>query len=124
MADIDLGQYTGAQFHIIGNVDTPFTGAFDGDRKKIAHFRYAGEDQNNIGLFGCASTYGTKISDMCIVEPNVSVVQNGHNIRLHRGLSLNGGVQVTNCVVMNGTVEGNENVGGVIGTGRQHDQAE
>ncbi len=50
--DINLVDYTGTQFNIIGNESIPFAGVFDGNDHTISNFTYSGNPLDNIGLFG------------------------------------------------------------------------
>jgi hypothetical protein len=50
MTDIDLAQYTGEQFNVIGyfervGEDKPFTGVFDGNGKTVSNFTYISADE-------------------------------------------------------------------------------
>ena len=50
--NINLVEYTGTQFNIIGNSTTAFTGVFDGNDQTISNFTYTATEPNYIGLFG------------------------------------------------------------------------
>ena len=58
MDDIDLNQYTGEQFNLIGRFyawsdprNEPFVGVFEGNSHKITNFTYETSDANGVGLF-------------------------------------------------------------------------
>ena len=52
MADINLGNYKGTEFNIIGNNwPYPFCGIFDGNHHAISNFSYSSTDNDCIGLF-------------------------------------------------------------------------
>lgn len=60
-ADVDLRQFTGTEFNIIGydvnsSDNKPFTGVFDGNGHTISSFNYTGGTEN-VGLFGVISKY-------------------------------------------------------------------
>jgi hypothetical protein len=55
-ADIDLGQYTGSQFNVIGYLSDwpdlkPFCGVFDGDGHVISNFTWSSDSRKYVGLF-------------------------------------------------------------------------
>ena len=53
MADIDLSEFTGEQFNIIGkDLRNSFTGVFDGNDHTISNFTYSTTGTNYIGIFG------------------------------------------------------------------------
>lgn len=54
MADIDMSDYTGTQYNIIGNLTAKFTGTFDGNGYIISNLIYETTlAKDYIGLFGC-----------------------------------------------------------------------
>ncbi len=71
MANIDLSDYTGMEFNIIGNAAMPFTGSFDGDGHMIANFTYSGDEEDNIGIFGYVNNTNTEIKNLGLIDPNV-----------------------------------------------------
>jgi hypothetical protein len=57
MADIDLGQYTGEQFNVIGYHGDwpdlkPFCGVFEGNGHVTSNFTWSSDSRNYVGLFG------------------------------------------------------------------------
>jgi hypothetical protein len=126
MADIDLGQYTGTQFHIIGYQHDwpdikPFMGVFDGNGHTISNFSRDANDTDRVGLFGYAGDLqqlsesvapNTRIKDLTLLNPHVRA--RGHNDvgALVGVLSLG---RVTNCRVEGGEVQGCECVGVLVG---------
>ena len=53
MADLDLSIYQGTQYRIVGNLNTPFTGTFDGNGHSISNLTYTTiASVDNVGLFG------------------------------------------------------------------------
>ncbi|MBN2019814.1 MAG: hypothetical protein JW749_06275 [Sedimentisphaerales bacterium] len=71
-ADIDLVQYSGSQFKIIGSSSNPFTGVFDGNGHTISNFKYAASGTTYIGLFGYGSGANCLIKNIILAEPNVT----------------------------------------------------
>jgi hypothetical protein len=111
MADIDLSSYTGTDFNIIGNEWTnPFAGVFDGNGYRISHFNYTSIYINNIGLFGYIRGV---IKGLGLIEPNVDAgsVNNVGSL----ACCLNEGT-ITGCYVEGGSVSGNWDVGGLVGS--------
>ncbi len=112
MADVDLGGLQGTDFHLIGNEEAPFTGVFDGNGHRIANFSYACPDQNGVGLFGWIAEDSSKVRDLTLIDPNVGST-GGCNVGSLVGCLASG--SITNCRVMNGSVSGQENIGGLGG---------
>ncbi|MHC4537962.1 MAG: GLUG motif-containing protein [Planctomycetota bacterium] len=111
MADVDLGQFTGTEFNIIGNLTTKFTGIFDGNDHTISNFTYDSNDKNFIGLFGYVFNPNAVIKNLGLINVNVS----GQN---YVG-SLTGYLEnatISNCYVEGGSVIGLSSVGGLVGT--------
>jgi hypothetical protein len=109
MADIDLVDYTGTSFNIIGTASTRFTGTFDANSHTISNFTYASAGTINIGLFGYVRG---EVRDLGLIDPNVNA-GTGPYVgalvgRLSRGT-------ITNCYVEDGSVSGNTQVGGLVG---------
>ncbi len=114
MADIDLSQYTGTQFNIIGD-NNSFKGVFDGNGYAISNFTYTSTDSNvarYIGLFGYVSGENAQIKNLRLIDPVIYAETKddvgsliGH---IHSGT-------ITACSVENGIVWGNESVGGLVG---------
>ena len=70
--DINLAQFTGTQFNIIGpNSTTPFTGVFDGNGFAISNFTYHSTGVNLITLFGKVSGEAAVIKDLGLVGTEV-----------------------------------------------------
>jgi hypothetical protein len=115
MADIDLSQYTGTQYNIIGtSYNSAFIGFFDGNNCTISNFNYSCTDKNYIGLFGYFRKYGNSslIKDLRLIDPNVNA-QNGDSIGAIIGYGSN--ARLTGCYVEGGKVYGKDDVGGLIG---------
>jgi hypothetical protein len=122
VADIDLGQFTGEEFNIIGtsNPELPFSGVFDGNGHTISNFTYTTTDTDNIGLFGYVDVWegNAEIKNLGLIDPNVDA-GTGNNVGSLIGY--NSG-NITNCHVKGGSVsvdgidgEGGNNVGSLVG---------
>ncbi|MHC4545655.1 MAG: GLUG motif-containing protein [Planctomycetota bacterium] len=110
MEDIDLREFTGTSFNIIGfDYHNPFSGVFDGNGRKIFNFIYTSTSRYKIGLFGWVSGV---IKDLGLIDPNVDAgtVNYVSSLvgRLYYGT-------ITNCYVEGGSVEGDWHVGGLAG---------
>ena len=119
MADIDLSQYTGEQFNIIGyfisySDNKPFTGVFDGNGKAISNFTYRSRDRDRIGLFGNVGKYGKYplIKNLGLIGPNIDVGK-GNCVGALIGLANN--TTIEGCWVEDGSIYGELDVGGLIG---------
>ncbi|MHC4586932.1 MAG: hypothetical protein ACYS3N_20570, partial [Planctomycetota bacterium] len=115
MADIDLSDFTGTDFNMIGylnlNDSKPFTGVFDGNDHTISNFSYSSEAIEATGLFGFG--VGMEITNLGLIDPNVEA---GEAIKVG---SLVGQMDlgiITNCYVQNGNVSGFGYVGGLTGS--------
>ena len=110
MEDIDLREFTGTSFNIIGfDYHNPFSGVFDGNGRKIFNFIYTSTGIYKIGLFGWVSGV---IKDLGLIDPNVDAATVDYVSSLV-GRLYNG--TITNCYVEGGSVEGDWNVGGLAG---------
>jgi hypothetical protein len=110
-ADIDLSAYAGTNFNLIGNATTPFSGVFDGNGRSITHFRYAGGNSDNVGLFGYVYGANAEIRNLTLVDPEVRD-KTGQYVGVLAG-RLAG--KVDNCHVFGGTISGGQSTGGLIG---------
>jgi len=115
--DVNLAQYTGAQFKIIGRLVTwndpnnkPFTGVFDGNDNKICNFTWSSTGRNGIGLFGYLGS-GGQIKNLGVENVNV---KDGTGWRVAGIVGWNNGGTITNCYVT-GVVAGCSVIGGVVG---------
>jgi len=111
MADIDLANFKGASFNIIGSYDNPFNGVFDGNGHDICNFTYSSIGTNYIGLFGCIGQ-GARIKGLGLIDPNVDAGTGGFVGSL-TGYSHSG--TVTNCYTKGGCVSGSSRIGGMVG---------
>jgi len=119
MADIDLREYTGTTFNIIGywnsrSDNKPFTGIFDGNSKKISNFTYTSVDANKIGLFGYVDGENAQIKALGLQNPNVDAGAG----RYIGGLVGDANGCITDCYIYGGNISGNHIIGGLIGFNR------
>ena len=108
-ADIDLSDYTGTQFKIIGTSSTnAFAGVFDGNNHTISNFRYSTSSAaiDSIGLFGYVKysiSHPTQIKNLHLVDSNVVGIGPSKTASLVGFLDSG---YVINCHVDNGYVNG------------------
>ena len=129
--DINLADYNGTQFNIIGRFiswndpnNRPFTGVFDGNGHTINNFTYTITDANYIGLFAYVAD-GAEIKNLGLIDVNVTVVDsNSSDFSTYDyagslvGLLRNG--TVSSCWAEGGNVSGDWYVGGLVGDNRGH----
>ena len=112
-ADINLGEYTGKSFNIIGtSVTEPFTGVFDGNGHTISNFTYSWIGHFK-GIFGYIRDPNAEIKDLGLIDPNVDIGPGYQKIGSLAGSFKYG--SITNCYVEGGSIEGSSYVGGLVG---------
>ena len=110
--DINLAEYTGTEFNIIGNKHTPFAGVFDGNSHTISNFTYIATDTWYIGLFGYAGGSAV-IKNLTLVDPYINPADGSGFVGC-----LVGGLRfgtITGCGVEGGSVSGGYYTGGLVG---------
>jgi len=114
VADINLGDYTGTQFNIIGEYpDEPFTGVFDGNGHKIFNFAYTATDASFVGIFGYVDGADSVIRDLTLIDPNINAKGYSYFVGSLVGrLYLYGGM-ISGCSVAGGSVSGYRCTGGL-----------
>lgn len=120
MADISLADYSGGSYNIIGispayiEPRLPFTGIFDGNYHSISGFSYSSSNDSYVGLFGYVSD-GT-IKNLQLVSPNIT--DPGHDDMSYVGpiVGCTNLADISGCSVIGGTVEGQEFIGGLVGS--------
>jgi hypothetical protein len=124
-ADIDLSDFTGTSFNIIGYYasyrdNRAFTGVFDGNGHTISNFNYSSTDKNNVGLFGYVDDPNAEIKNLSLFAPDVDVGIDNYYIGSLVG-RLTGGT-ITKCYVEVGRIAGSSMswpphscVGGLVG---------
>jgi hypothetical protein len=109
-ADIDLGEYTGTAYNIIGtDAENSFHGIFDGNDHTISNLSLRTTHQWYTGLFGCVSG---QIKNLGLIDPNVFA--QGGKVGSLIG-DLNQG-SVTSCYVEGVGISGDRYVGGLVGS--------
>ncbi|MHC4266691.1 MAG: GLUG motif-containing protein, partial [Planctomycetota bacterium] len=68
--DVNLAEYTGSQFNIIGKDVPYFSGIFDGNGHQITKFTYIDETDNRIGIFG-RTTGSSEIRNIDLTDVNL-----------------------------------------------------
>ena len=108
-ADLDMSNYTGAAYNIIGTSTTqPFSGVFDGSNHEIFDFSVNTTQEFYTGLFGCVSG---EVRSLGLVKP--FVLAQGSRVGALVGYLDHG--QVTSCYARGGRVSGDDDIGGLIG---------
>ncbi|MHC4693745.1 MAG: GLUG motif-containing protein [Planctomycetota bacterium] len=130
MADIDLSDYTGTEFNIIGAgriecefdlcwfVGTPFTGVFDGNGHTISNFTYEYIGDEFVGLFGCVLGESAQIKNLFLRDVDIDVQRNGGDPDYGSTGSLIGELYdgtVIGCYIQGGNLSGGSRVGGMVG---------
>jgi len=111
--DINISEYTGTAFNIIGNSLTKFTGVFDGNGHTISNFTYTCTDIDNIGLFGYVNGHEAKIKDVRLLDPNINGGTGSFIGALAGSLET---CLMAECCVVGGSVTGDDYcVGGLVG---------
>jgi hypothetical protein len=114
--DIDLSDFTGATFNIIGRWvewgslnNQPFAGVFDGNGKAISNFSYNSTNEDGIGIFAYVKG---RIQNLQLVNPKI--VTNGSNVGSLAGCLEEG--RIVNCYARDVDISGGNYVGGLVGT--------
>lgn len=112
-ADIDMSEYTGTAYNIIGGVTLAFSGTFDGNGHTISNLSYnTTQSKSYVGLFG----NGNYCTIKNLTLENVNISSNGSLIGGIIG-SANWAV-IENCS-LSGTITGggsSQSVGGLAGS--------
>ena len=118
--DINLADYTGTEFNIIGRYygyenpnNKPFLGVFDGNDYTISNFTYSTTDTDCVGLFGYVSGVDAMITDLTLVTPDVNVAGDSYYYDIG---SLVGWLEygtITGCGIKGGSVTGKFHSGGM-----------
>ncbi len=126
MADIDLSEYRGTSFNLIGHEwraiitdrgrRASFTGVFDGNGHTISRFARRSATARGIGLFEYVGGPDAEIRNLGLIDPNVIAEENELSSSYAGVLvgCLAGGT-LTNCYVRGGSISGVLNVGGLVG---------
>ena len=71
-ADVNLCEYTGTSFNIIGNGSEPFTGVFDGNGHTISNFDYNSPDTSYLGLFSYVDDPNAEIRNVGLISVHIA----------------------------------------------------
>lgn len=132
MADIDLSGLTSEDARVIGNLDIPFTGTFDGNAHTLSHFACNRPYVDNLGLFGYVLGLDAEIKNLGLIDPSVCATMADQSspppgVRMTVGVLAGTGNHVgslvghlyegvvTGCYVRGGSVSGSQMVGGLVG---------
>ncbi len=117
MADIDLSQYTGTEFNLIGaDAWHAFTGIFDGDNHTIANFSYVSEHGGWVGLFAYVNDSDAEIRNLGLIAPRLDITKGRPGYCAGALVGLLSYATITNCYVEGGTVLSKHLAGGLVGT--------
>ncbi len=105
--DIDFAFCPGCQFEPIGDNLHPFTGSFDGQYYKIIDLCINKPGIDNVALFGATSGIG-EIKNVGLENVNIIGKNNTAALVAENHKS------ITYCYSTNGTVKGNDYVGGLV----------
>jgi hypothetical protein len=109
--DVNLAQYTGTQFKIIGTSwNNPFQGVFDGNDRRVWNFTWSSTNRNYIGLFGYLGE-GGQIKKLGMENVDVNA---GTGDFIGELVGWNYAGTISGCY-SSGSVLGNESVGGLMG---------
>jgi len=109
-ADIDMGEYTGTEYNIIGtDTQQSFGGVFDGNDHTISNLSLRTTHQWYTGLFGCVIG---QIKNLALISPDI-FAQGGKVGSLVGGLEEG---SVTSCYVEKARVSGDNYIGGLVGS--------
>lgn len=116
--DIDMGgQSIGPiGYKTTANVQTNFTGTFDGNNKKISNLTVTPHaDQNGIavGMFGIISA--STITNLGLHDLSIDAKTTQERVGGIVGQIDGGGSSITNCYVLGGSISGKGRVGGIVG---------
>ena len=122
MADIDLSEYTGTRFNMIGIYvgwhspdNKPFRGVFDGNGHSIYRLTHSSTNMIPVGLFRLVNDPNARIMNLHLVEPKVDAGSGEEAGWLVGSLVgyLEDGI-ITNCHVEGCQVFGAEPIGGMV----------
>jgi len=110
--DVNLADYTGTEFNIIGT----FRGVFDGNGHTISNFTYSTGSKSYVGIFAFVDGDNTIIRNLGLINPNVR----SEHPMLEGGVGslvglLKDGI-ISCCWSEGGEVIGDYHVGGLIGS--------
>jgi len=124
VADINLADYTGTQFNIIGYFtgnyispeNKPFTGVFDGNRHTISNFTYEYDPpiwSDGVGIFCFVDGSNAEIKNLGIIAPCVFGGEYLEGVSALVGIIGSG--RINNCYVKGGKIIGYSYIAGLAG---------
>ncbi|MHC4436884.1 MAG: GLUG motif-containing protein [Planctomycetota bacterium] len=110
-ADIDLGEYAGNAYNIIGtdSMNGSFTGVFDGNGHTISNLNINSSREKYTGLFGYVTG---EIMNLGLINPEV--FSQGSHVGALAGYLFAG--TITSCYAKGTNVSGDDFIGGLVGT--------
>ena len=127
MADIDLKDFGGSSFNLIGSASHPFKGVFDGNGHTISNLSYVvtGNEElyddvliMRIGLFRLIDEPNAVIKDLRLVNPDIRPASTCQKWVWNVG-ALAGSVSsgsISSCSIEGGQVQAERMVGGLVGS--------
>jgi hypothetical protein len=116
-ADVDLSNYTGDTFNIIGYIRgggdyKAFNGVFNGNGHTISNFTYNSTGKSYIGIFGFVGDPNAQIRNLGLTNPDINH-SSGYCVGSLVGYFAYG--TICECYVERGSVVGDSTVGGLVG---------
>jgi hypothetical protein len=109
MADIDLSDYSGSAFNIIGTTAlASFNGLFEGNGHTISNFSLTSTSESYVGLFGYVSG---KIQNLGLIDPYVFA--QGRDVGSLAGYLEHG--TIAGCYATGVEISGDDYVAGLVG---------
>jgi len=110
-SDIDLSEYTGTAYNIIGteSMSESFTGVFDGNDHIISNLSLNSSREMYTGLFGYVTG---EVTNLGLVNPEV--FSQGSYVGALAGYLFAG--TISDCYVEGANISGGDNVGGLVGS--------
>jgi hypothetical protein len=113
VSDIDMSDFAGAAFNIIGNDVNHFKGVFDGENHTIENFTYEANDVLDVGIFGHVGDVNAVIKNVTLFAPDVNAGGVSRFVGSLVGYLERGTVEC--CGVDGGSIKGFDSVGGLVG---------
>ena len=111
MADINLGEFTGMAFNMIGVEGDLFSGIFDGNGKRISNFTYKSSDKTSLGLFGSVQGTNTIVKNLRLTALSFNA-GTGNVVSVFAGYFHSG--RISRCHVEDENVSGDNPVGELV----------
>ena len=111
MADINLGEFTGMAFNMIGVEGQLFSGIIDGNGKRISNFTYKSSDKTSLGLFGSVQGTNTQVKNLRLTALSFNA-ETGNIVSALVGYLHSG--RISSCHVEDDNVSGDNPVGELV----------